>query len=225
MSLRVACPSCRAVGNISDAALGQVVSCTACRSRFLLSLPAPSLPAPPPPLLPARKRTDVSLQRLILILGSVVGVLVLMLACAGVGVLIKNGLRRARTNAGALPNPDLTVSAQELFTDYLTNKAAADFQYRDKILELRGQVANVGTDEHGRYLILAVFTPTRGVERIEDTWMRIAQASASGRQGVRCYLADKADVEAGANVTLRGRCIGMPLDVELTNCRIVRARR
>jgi predicted Zn finger-like uncharacterized protein len=120
--------------------------------------------------------------------------------------------------------PDLTVSAQSLFTAYCEGVAGADQTYNGKLLEVSGTVASVGSDARGPYLIFAVVRPHRGGPvSLNEAWARIAEASASGVQGVRCYFPKERgpDVRQGQDIILRGRCAGMPLDVELRDCGLV----
>lgn len=117
---------------------------------------------------------------------------------------------------------DLTIDAQSLFSAYVSNLPAADVAYNGKVLEISGTVASVNQDTRGAYLIYAVLRPhPPGPVSLNQMYERIAAASASGVQGVRCYFASKPAVKAGEDVTLRGRCIGMPLDVEIRDCEVM----
>jgi hypothetical protein len=103
-----------------------------------------------------------------------------------------------------------------LFEDYCLAPGAADRRYKGKVLELTGHVARTNVDAGGTFFVFAVVRPHRGVERIEDTWRRVAAASASGVEGVKVYLSEKsAPVTRGKSVTVRAVCEGMPLNVEL----------
>jgi hypothetical protein len=119
---------------------------------------------------------------------------------------------------------DLTVSAESLFTAYCESVAVADRTYNGKILEVSGTVASRGRDQAGEYIIFAVVRPhAAGPVRLTDVYSRIAEASASGVQGVRCYVsAGVSSLENGQALTIRGRCVGMPLDVELRDCEATR---
>jgi hypothetical protein len=117
---------------------------------------------------------------------------------------------------------DLTIDAQSLFSAYVSNLPAADVAYNSKVLEISGTVASVNQDSKGTFLIYSVLRPhPPGPVSLNQMYERIAAASASGVQGVRCYFASKPAVKAGEDVTLRGRCIGMPLDVEIHDCEVM----
>jgi hypothetical protein len=121
------------------------------------------------------------------------------------------------------PRPDKVLSAQDLFEAYCETPGLADQLYKNKVLELSGTVVNVRRDQRGEYFIFAVYRPSRGVENVQDTWTRIAVASASGVQGVRCYLtAGQGAPPMRGTIKVRGRCVGMPLDVELHDCQMVK---
>jgi hypothetical protein len=136
---------------------------------------------------------------------------------------LKSRVPNGRAPKRLYERADLIVSAQGLFTSYCESVPLADRTYNGKILEVSGTVANSGRDGKGEYVIFAVVRPSSGFERPGDIWGRIAAASISGVQGVRCYFAAaKAPrVEAEESITLRGRCSGMPLDVEIHECETV----
>jgi hypothetical protein len=114
--------------------------------------------------------------------------------------------------------PAYAITAQELFNQFEADPRRAARKYKGLTLEVSGRVARTGADGRGRFLILAVQGPLPGLESFEETWERIARASARGVEGVRCY--GDASALAGQEVTLTGRCEGMPRDVVLSGCRL-----
>jgi hypothetical protein len=146
------------------------------------------------------------------------GLIALMTACALIFLRAPGMLGRP---SRLHPRADLAVSAQALFAAYCDGAATADRTYAGKVLDLSGQVATVGEDAGGPYIIYSVVRPHRGGPvSPEAVWARIAEAAASGVQGVRCYFPKgrKPDVKQGQDVTIRGRSAGMPLDVEVRDC-------
>jgi hypothetical protein len=145
----------------------------------------------------------------------------LVVAAGGVIIALMQLHRPDSSSAAPHSAPaDLTVDAQALFSSYCDSMAIADRTYQGKILDISGTVATVGRDEKGPYLIYAVIRPYHGGPvSLASAYNRIAAAGASGVQGVRCYLAKSiTHVKVGQTITLRGRCAGMPLDVEIRDC-------
>jgi hypothetical protein len=119
--------------------------------------------------------------------------------------------------------PAHVLTAQQLFEDFDSAPESAERRYKGKLLEVSGRVAAQRKDERGRYSILEAARQPSGLESFEETWERIARASASGFEGVACYPAQGAVLPAeGSTVTVRGRCEGMPRNIVLSGCRRVR---
>ena len=219
MSIPVICPGCSSTATVPDRAAGRRARCPRCRTKFTVPLPVARRVDVPtarrvreslPILRPVKPR-----GRSWLLLPSIAVLITLAFVLA---LLFKpNG-----PILSELP-PDHTLSAQDLFDDYCNGEHLADSRYKGCRLELEGYVANVSRNKNGRYLVFAVSAPSRGFERSGDTYRRIALASSSGRQGVLCYIPEDAHLPNDCRAVVRGRCVGMPLDVVLVDCIVVSA--
>lgn len=98
---------------------------------------------------------------------------------------------------------DFKLTATELFSEYEANEAAANEKYLGKIIEVTGVVQEVKQDEEGR----------TGVT-LEGGGMMF---------GVICKLDDfsnpkRTEFAEGEQVTFKGECSGMLMDVVLVRC-------
>jgi hypothetical protein len=98
---------------------------------------------------------------------------------------------------------DFTVTATELFNAFETDETAANEKYLGKIIEVTGTVQEVKKDEEGK----------TGVT-LEGGGMMF---------GVICKLDDfsepkRTEFTQGEQVTLKGECTGMLMDVVLVRC-------
>lgn len=98
---------------------------------------------------------------------------------------------------------DLSVSAEELFTEYETDEARANEKYLEKIVVVKGQVKDYSTNEEGH--------------------ISLTLQSNSEMFGVICELdnlTDHARTEfaIGETVSIKGICTGMLMDVVLVRC-------
>lgn len=102
---------------------------------------------------------------------------------------------------------DLQISATELFTQYEANEAAGNQKYIDRIIDVTGEVAEITTDEEGSPVVI----------------LREADAFS----GVLCTLKDSErsavnELTIGEQVTIRGFCTGMLMDVVLNKCVVIK---
>src|SRR5580658_4298721 len=96
---------------------------------------------------------------------------------------------------------DFTVSADSLYQQYQTNEHTADEKYLGKVIEVSGKLAEVQHSGNS------------------EIWILSPQA---GGGGINCQLfaGTKVDPEPknGAVVTVKGRCTGFLMDVNLADC-------
>ncbi|MEI7803630.1 MAG: hypothetical protein WCI97_13330 [Bacteroidota bacterium] len=110
-----------------------------------------------------------------------------------------------RTNAKTSDlTADVKISAVDLYNAYSDNEAHADSLYRMEVVEVTGKVAEVKKDTSGIVVLLD---------------------GGNGMFGVSCSL-QKTDeevkkIEKDTEITVRGICTGMLMDVVLTRCAIV----
>lgn len=98
---------------------------------------------------------------------------------------------------------EIAITAEQLYNAYNDNEAAADKLYLDKILEVRGTVSDTATVENDAILSL--------------------DAQPSGG-AVSCRFSPGKDVIAiqkGTEITVKGKCTGFNLDVNLADCIII----
>ena len=129
--------------------------------------------------------------------------LVLLVALgAGVGYLIYNKPFQDMNSAKA----DITLTAAELFTAFESDENAANEKYLDKVVQVSGTVKEVSTGDDGN--------------------ISITLDSGSDMFGVICQLDNlteqpRKDFKEGEQLTLKGVCTGMLMDVVLVRCVVV----
>lgn len=101
---------------------------------------------------------------------------------------------------------DFSMDATLLVAEFEQDEAAANTKYLDKVVEVKGTVKEVMKSDNSITLLLG---------------------EADAMSSVSCSLSagaakDAGDVKAGDEVTIRGICSGMLLDVALANCEIVK---
>lgn len=120
----------------------------------------------------------------------------------GVGYLIYNKPFEDMNRAKA----DATLSASELFTAFESDEAAANEQYLDKVVQVSGTVREASTDASGI--------------------ISITLESGNELAGVICQLDNLAEhprkeFKPGEQITIKGVCTGMLMDVVLVRCVLV----
>jgi hypothetical protein len=98
---------------------------------------------------------------------------------------------------------DFSVDATELFAAFESDEEAANQQYLDKVIELKGTVKEVNTDDSGRLSLT--------LEGGDELFGVICQFDPRSPQGPD-------DFQAGQAVTIKGVCTGMLMDVVLVRC-------
>lgn len=99
----------------------------------------------------------------------------------------------------------LSIDAGSLFREYRDNEGLADKKYLGKVIDVSGKLAEV---LHNGQL---------------EIWMLVAQP---GIGGVNCQLfpgnmENHRDVKPGDQVTVKGRCTGFLMDVNLADCIVI----
>jgi hypothetical protein len=122
-------------------------------------------------------------------------------AVAGIYMYTKESPDLAKVKA------DFMLPVSEIVNEFNLDEAAASAKYIDKIVEVTG--------------------PVSSIEEIGDSTMNITLANADQLSGVICTFKDLSDItslqlKVGDNVTVRGVCAGMLLDVLLNDCVLVR---
>lgn len=103
----------------------------------------------------------------------------------------------------AAADADFTVDAAALVKEFETDETAANTKYLDKIIVVKGKVASTEITSEGM--------------------INIALATDSEIATVSCAMLpgenkEASDIKVGDEVTIKGLCTGMLMDVVLTNC-------
>lgn len=125
--------------------------------------------------------------------------LILALIGAGVGFFIYNKPHQNMNKAQV----DLQLSATQLFNDYDSDETTANTKYLDKVVQVKGTVKEVNTDESGT--------------------TSVTLESGSDMFGVVCQMDNLTEHERtafseGEQVTFKGICTGSLMDVVLVRC-------
>lgn len=97
---------------------------------------------------------------------------------------------------------DLQISAEALFTDFESDEAAANEKYNDKLVEVTGKVVEVSSDDSGIVNVIL---------------------DSGSMFGVVCKLDEltehkRTEFSKGEEVTFKGKCTGINMDVLLVRC-------
>jgi hypothetical protein len=105
---------------------------------------------------------------------------------------------------------DYKVEATSLYKEFESAETAAMGKYAGKILEIKGSVVSLDTDERGNVTVVFVDPMMGGVTCTIDSLQAVEQSSLiSG-------------IKTGDALTIKGRCDGMLTDVKIVKCVIVK---
>lgn len=97
--------------------------------------------------------------------------------------------------------PSVTTTATDIYNEFQQDENAANKKYLDKVVAVKGVVAEVEKS---------------------DTTMNILLKAGDGMDGVNCSMSknsiNKLSVHSMDAVTIKGRCAGFLLDVSLVDC-------
>lgn len=98
----------------------------------------------------------------------------------------------------------IEVKAIKLFNDFSTNEQTANNLYNGKVIEVSGEVRNVTKDKKGATVVILKTEDMVG--------------------GVLCTFenAPKQTLNKGNQVTIKGQCSGLLMDVVLNKCNLVK---
>jgi len=96
---------------------------------------------------------------------------------------------------------DFTVDADSLYSQYQTNEHAADQKYLGKVIEVSGKLSEIQHNGNA------------------EVWI-LSQQGAGGGINCQLFAGVKPDPEpkSGDIVTIKGRCTGYLMDVNLVDC-------
>jgi len=98
---------------------------------------------------------------------------------------------------------DFTMEAEQLFSEFEENEAVANTKYLDKLIEVKGTVREVSSDDEGNVSVIL--------------------NSENELSGVICQLDnltshEKTNFNPGESVAFKGICTGMLMDVVMVRC-------
>lgn|SRR6186713_359373 len=129
------------------------------------------------------------------------GILLLILIAAGWAYYLYNKPRQSAANE----TTNVTISADSLYSQYLGNEQACDKKYLGKVIEVTGKIAAIQHSGQSEIWILSTSAPNGG--------------------GINCQLfpGEKVEnVKSGDQVTVKGKCTGFLMDVNLADCSVSR---
>lgn len=122
---------------------------------------------------------------------------ILMLCLAAYAIYLYN---KPHTSVAAVA-PAYTISAAELYAAYAQDEAAANKQFLDKVLLVKGIVSDVART---------------------DSTLTVLLESDDIAGGVSCNVAMKKNeektIKTGEPISIKGRCTGFLADVMLADC-------
>jgi len=127
------------------------------------------------------------------------GILLLLLIAAAWGYYLYNKPHQSAAGETA----SLSITADSLYSQYLGNEQACDKKFLGKIIEVTGKISAIQHSGQSEIWILAT--------------------SAPGGGGINCQLfpGEKGDnPKPGDEVTVKGKCTGFLMDVNLADCSV-----
>jgi hypothetical protein len=126
------------------------------------------------------------------------GIVLLILIGAGWGWYLYD--KPHRSAAGI--TPDLIITADSLYSQYQNDERTADRKFMGKVLAVSGQLSEI--QHNGN----------------TEIWIISADPKAAGGINCQFFAGTKIDQEPkpGDAVTIKGRCTGFLMDVNLTDC-------
>lgn len=125
---------------------------------------------------------------------------IIWLVLIGIGLYLYN---KPHTST-ASERPDVTINAADLYGQYQRDENAANKKFLDKIILVKGKIADI---QHGG----------------NSTSVQL-EGNAGG--GVNCSLSaneKESNLPAkGATVSIKGKCSGLLIDVNLVDCVVVK---
>jgi len=123
----------------------------------------------------------------------------LLIALALLATLLIGGYFFINTPKAGLKSAKAAYSltADDLYAEYAADEDAGNKKYIDQVLQVDGPISEILTDEN-QAMVLILKTP-------------------ESEGGVMCTLEKEADLSVGDEVSVKGRCTGMLIDVVLND--------
>lgn len=129
------------------------------------------------------------------------GLVLFLCLIIGVGLLYLSTPEKVENKS-----TDMSIASEALYQAYEADEATSNQQYIDKIIQVKGRVAERLEDENGAPVVI----------------LRPPNAMA----GVLCTLVEEEraavqELQIGQQITIKGQCTGKLMDVVLNKCIIV----
>ena len=132
----------------------------------------------------------------------ILSIITLIALCAGYAYYLYQKPHTGIANE----KPVFQLSSVALVGDYDKDEAAANTKYLGKVLEVTGVISEKIKDEKGKYIITLQAADLSGVGCVFDP----------------TQLEDTKKLSEGEEVTIKGICTGVLMDVELVDCIVVK---
>ena len=131
-------------------------------------------------------------------LAIVAGSVIVLILCGALGWYLYNKPHKGVADIGA----DIHITAADLYNDFQHDETLANKKYLNKVIEVTGNVSDI-QNVNGSQIILLNSNEDAG--------------------GVSCQLANdennkKITVKKSATITVKGKCTGYLIDVNLVDC-------
>lgn len=132
------------------------------------------------------------------------GIVLCLLIAAAWGYHLYNAPHRSAASAPAI----ISIDADSLYAQYQADEHSADRKYLGKVIEVKGHIAEIQVNGQSEVWILSA---------------QVGNTGQTGAGGINCHLFTP---QAGASphyhtgdlVSLKGRCTGFLMDVNLADC-------
>ena len=133
--------------------------------------------------------------------------LILVVALGAIGLLIGLYMFNKKDPNLSKVKPDYVLDVSSLVNDFSQDENAATTKYVDKVLEVTG--------------------PVLAIEPTGDSTLNVTLSAENQMSSVICSFKNIPDpsslnIQEGVNITVRGVCSGMLMDILLNNCVIVK---
>lgn len=103
--------------------------------------------------------------------------------------------------------PEVTVAATVLCSEYQENEIAADLKYNGKVLLVTGTIEDIGKD------------------LLDSIYVSLTDGEEFSLTGVQCFFSDSqasvaANLKKGQKISIKGKCDGLMGNVMLKGCTV-----
>ena len=126
--------------------------------------------------------------------------LIIILLSVSLGLIAYYNWNR-KTTSLQNANPEYSIASSQLFLTFEQDEVAANKQFLNKVLEVKGKVKEVHKESNGDYVITLEGSELFGVICRMESGYKIDDPALTGK-----------------NLALKGLCTGMLMDVVMVQC-------